>query len=125
MAQAPDLFVVCKTCNNEVSPYITECPYCGTRLRKRAPKIERDGTVQDLRPPKRGRAKPAKQLAQRLVDRLREHAQDLGSEAELEGIEDLLKRGNGARRQVVVWEANRDLHEVTREIVQATAGEAT
>jgi carboxylate-amine ligase len=68
---------------------------------------------------------PAKQLAQRLVDRLREHAQDLGSEAELEGIEDLLKRGNGARRQVVVWEANRDLHEVTRDIVQATAGEAT
>jgi membrane associated rhomboid family serine protease len=45
MAQTPDLFVVCKNCGNEVSPYITECPYCGTRLRKRAPKIERDGTV--------------------------------------------------------------------------------
>lgn len=38
---APDLFVVCKNCQAEVSPYITECPYCGTRLRKRAPKIER------------------------------------------------------------------------------------
>jgi membrane associated rhomboid family serine protease len=37
----PDLFVVCKNCQAEVSPYITECPYCGTRLRKRAPKIER------------------------------------------------------------------------------------
>jgi membrane associated rhomboid family serine protease len=37
----PDLFVVCKNCNAEVSPYVTECPYCGTRLRKRAPKIER------------------------------------------------------------------------------------
>jgi membrane associated rhomboid family serine protease len=49
MAQTPDLFVVCKNCGNEVSPYITECPYCGTRLRKRAPKIERDGT---LAPPK-------------------------------------------------------------------------
>ena len=45
MAQTPDLFVVCKNCGNEVSPYITECPYCGTRLRKRAPKIERDGSV--------------------------------------------------------------------------------
>ena len=45
MAQMPDLNVVCKNCGNEVSPYITECPYCGTRLRKRAPKIERDGTV--------------------------------------------------------------------------------
>lgn len=38
---SPDLFVVCKNCHAEVSPYITECPYCGTRLRKRAPRIER------------------------------------------------------------------------------------
>jgi membrane associated rhomboid family serine protease len=41
----PDLFVVCKNCSSEVSPYITECPYCGARLRKRAPKIERSGQV--------------------------------------------------------------------------------
>jgi membrane associated rhomboid family serine protease len=41
MASGPDLFVVCKSCGSEVSPYITECPYCGTRLRKRAPKLER------------------------------------------------------------------------------------
>ena len=40
-----DLFVVCKNCGSEVSPYITECPYCGTRLRKRAPKLDRDGNV--------------------------------------------------------------------------------
>src|SRR4051812_45697586 len=39
----PDLFVVCKSCGAEVSPYVTECPYCGTRLRKRAPKLERVG----------------------------------------------------------------------------------
>jgi hypothetical protein len=45
MAQMPDLNVVCKNCGNEVSPYITECPYCGKRLRKRAPKIERSGQV--------------------------------------------------------------------------------
>ena len=59
MAQAPDLFVVCKKCGEEVSPYITECPYCGTRLRKRAPKIERDGTVSEPAPasPKPRRAK--------------------------------------------------------------------
>ena len=43
MAGAPDLFVVCKNCQSEVSPYITECPYCGQRLRKRAPKIDREG----------------------------------------------------------------------------------
>jgi membrane associated rhomboid family serine protease len=39
----PDLFVVCKNCGSEVSPYVTECPYCGQRVRKRAPKIERGG----------------------------------------------------------------------------------
>ena len=37
----PDLFVVCKNCGSEVSPYVTECPYCGQRVRKRAPKIQR------------------------------------------------------------------------------------
>lgn len=39
----PDLSVVCKSCGAEVSPYVTECPYCGTRLRKRAPRLERVG----------------------------------------------------------------------------------
>ena len=39
----PYLFVVCKNCGSEVSPYVTECPYCGQRVRKRAPKLERGG----------------------------------------------------------------------------------
>lgn len=39
----PELSVVCRNCGSEVSPYVTECPYCGTRLRKRAPKLEREG----------------------------------------------------------------------------------
>jgi membrane associated rhomboid family serine protease len=51
VAGTPDLFVVCKSCGSQVSPYITECPYCGTRLRKRAPKIDREG----------GEAKPRRQ----------------------------------------------------------------
>ena len=38
-----DLNVVCKNCGSEVSPYITECPYCGQRLRKRAPKLRQEG----------------------------------------------------------------------------------
>ncbi|MTD46578.1 carboxylate-amine ligase [Conexibacter sp. W3-3-2] len=63
---------------------------------------------------------PTKALARRLLDRLREHAQDLGSADDLEGIEDLLARGNGASRQVVVYEANHDLREVMAEIVDAT-----
>ncbi len=41
MSSGPDLFVVCKQCGSEVSPYITECPYCGSRLRRRAPKLPR------------------------------------------------------------------------------------
>ncbi|HWD65945.1 MAG TPA: rhomboid family intramembrane serine protease [Solirubrobacteraceae bacterium] len=50
----PDLFVICKSCGSEVSPYITECPYCGNRLRKRAPKLDRQGRIAErrtLRPP--------------------------------------------------------------------------
>jgi len=48
---SPDLFVVCKNCQAEVSPYVTECPYCGTRLRKRAPKIDRPDAP--AKPPQR------------------------------------------------------------------------
>jgi carboxylate-amine ligase len=66
-----------------------------------------------------------KALAGRLMDRLREHAQDLGSAAELEAIDDLLARGNGAQRQMVVYEANHDLREVMAEIVAGTAPDAT
>jgi membrane associated rhomboid family serine protease len=51
----PDLFVVCKNCGSEVSPYITECPYCGQRIRKRAPKIDRSGG--EAQPKRKGRAK--------------------------------------------------------------------
>jgi len=41
MSSGADLFVVCKQCGSEVSPYITECPYCGHRLRRRAPELPR------------------------------------------------------------------------------------
>jgi carboxylate-amine ligase len=64
---------------------------------------------------------PTRALARRLLDRTREHAQDLGSANDLEAVEDLLARGNGAARQVVVYEANHDLREVVAEIVTATA----
>jgi membrane associated rhomboid family serine protease len=54
MTSGADLFVVCKQCGSEVSPYITECPYCGNRLRRRAPKLPR--ARDNLRPP-RGRSR--------------------------------------------------------------------
>jgi membrane associated rhomboid family serine protease len=51
-----ELSVICKNCGSEVSPYVTECPYCGTRLRKRAPKLERrDGALEAQRPRRRRR----------------------------------------------------------------------
>ena len=57
MAGQPDLFVVCKSCGSEVSPYITECPYCGNRLRKRAPKLDKGGVPRA--PKQRRRPTPA------------------------------------------------------------------
>src|SRR4051794_12831133 len=55
MSSGPDLYLVCKSCGAEVSPYITECPYCGTRIQKRAPKLDRGGVPKAA---KRGRTRP-------------------------------------------------------------------
>jgi membrane associated rhomboid family serine protease len=52
-----ELRVICKNCGSEVSPFVTECPYCGARLRKRAPKLERRGDVLE---PKPGRRRPGR-----------------------------------------------------------------
>jgi len=54
----PDLFVVCKNCGSEVSPYVTECPYCGQRVRKRAPKINRDSGDSEQKKRRRQRKLP-------------------------------------------------------------------
>ncbi len=50
-----ELSVICKNCGSEVSPYVTECPYCGTRLRKRAPQLERRGDALEAKAPRRRR----------------------------------------------------------------------
>jgi membrane associated rhomboid family serine protease len=50
-----ELSVICKNCGSEVSPYVTECPYCGARLRKRAPKLERRGDALEAQRPQRKR----------------------------------------------------------------------
>jgi glutamate---cysteine ligase / carboxylate-amine ligase len=67
---------------------------------------------------------PVPELARRLMERLRPHAEALGSEADFDCLEEILDRGNGASRQVVVHEANHDLREVVREILDATVPEA-
>lgn len=66
---APELTVVCRSCGSEVSPYVTECPYCGHRLRKRAPKLEREGDeirVHESRRDRRRRLR-AERAAERTV----------------------------------------------------------
>jgi carboxylate-amine ligase len=63
---------------------------------------------------------PTRELTRRLLDRLVDHARDLGADGHFDAVEDILARGNGAHRQRVVYEANRDLREVMREIVTAT-----
>src|SRR6201991_876208 len=55
MSGGPDPYLVCKSCGAEVSTYITECPYCGTRIQKRAPKLDRGGVP---KAPRRARSRP-------------------------------------------------------------------
>ena len=64
---APELSVICKNCGEEVSPYVTECPYCGTRLRKRAPKLERVGDEVRLHEDRRARRR--REAAERRASR--------------------------------------------------------
>jgi carboxylate-amine ligase len=63
----------------------------------------------------------AKELARRLVERLGPHARELGCLRELETIEEMVDRGTGAQRQLAVWRADRDLRQLVRKIVEATA----
>jgi len=53
----------------------------------------------------------------RHLDALREMETE---ERRWRGIEQILRRGNGADRQLRVFNANRDIVEVTREIAQLT-----
>ena len=59
--------MVCRNCGSEVSPYVTECPYCGTRLRRRAPKLERQGD--ELRPRETLRSRRRKKLTEKRLAR--------------------------------------------------------
>jgi carboxylate-amine ligase len=78
-----------------------------------------EGELVDL--PKTTRV-PTRELVRRVVKRVRPHVDELGSGEDLDWIDDLLVKGNGATRQIVVYEANQDFREVMREIVEATTG---
>jgi carboxylate-amine ligase len=78
-----------------------------------------EAPVMDLATGARNRF-PVTQLIRRTLKEIAPHARELGSERELEGIGDILGRGNGADRQLRVFNANRDIVEVVEEIASAT-----
>jgi carboxylate-amine ligase len=78
-----------------------------------------EAPVMDLATGRRNRA-PIAQLVRRTLKTIEPHARELGSEAELAGVEEILSRGNGADRQLHIFNANRDIVEVVREIAEAT-----
>jgi carboxylate-amine ligase len=82
-----------------------------------------DAPVMDLATGRRNRI-PVAQLIRRTLRQIEPHARDLGSDRELEAIQDILSRGNGADRQLRVFNANRDVVEVVREIADVTEAAA-
>jgi carboxylate-amine ligase len=75
--------------------------------------------VMDLATGRRNRV-PLARLIRRVVSELAPHARELGSDRELEGVLGIVSRGNSADRQLRVYNANRDIVEVAREIAEAT-----
>ena len=73
----------------------------------------------DLATGRRNR-QPVAQMVRRTLKLVEPHARELGSESELAGVEQILRRGNGADRQLRIFNANRDIVEVAREIAEAT-----
>jgi len=78
-----------------------------------------EAPLMDLATGRRNRI-PIIQLIRRTLREIEPHARELGSERELEGIEEILRNGNGADRQLRVFNANRDIVEVVSEIADAT-----
>jgi len=68
---------------------------------------------------------PVAQLIRRTLKEIEPHARELGSERELEGVDEILARGNGGDRQLRIFNANRDIVEVVQEIAAATEVAAT
>jgi glutamate---cysteine ligase / carboxylate-amine ligase len=91
---------------------VTENKWLAARYGLEAP-------VMDLATGRRNRV-PVAQLVRRALREIEPHARELGSDRELEGIREILSRGSGADRQLRVFNANRDMAEVVREIADAT-----
>jgi glutamate---cysteine ligase / carboxylate-amine ligase len=78
-----------------------------------------EAPVMDLQTGRRNRI-PVALAIRRTLKLVEPHARELGSDTELAGIEDILRRGSSADAQLRVFNANRDIVEVVREIAQQT-----
>ena len=83
-----------------------------------------EAPIMDLATGRRNRI-PVAQMVRRTLRAIEPHAAELGCDRELEGIRDILGRGNGSDRQLRVFNANRDIVEVASEIAAATVDGAT
>jgi glutamate---cysteine ligase / carboxylate-amine ligase len=68
----------------------------------------------------RGFEVPGAELVRGIISDLREHAEELGCEAELSSLTDLLDHGTGARRQLNWLESHGGFEGLMREVVDAT-----
>ena len=82
-----------------------------------------EAPVMDLATGRRNRSRSRSSSAARSASSSRTRASS-ARERELEGVREILARGNGADRQLRVWNANRDIVEVVREIADATEAAA-
>jgi carboxylate-amine ligase len=78
-----------------------------------------DASVMDLATGSSDRL-PISELVRRTYADVEPHARELGSDSELEGILEILSRGNGADRQLRIWNANHDIVEVVRDLEKTT-----
>ncbi len=81
----------------------------------------RHGLAAELFDHPSGERRGAREMTEALLERVAPHARDLRCENQLEDIRDLLRSGNGAMRQQMVYEANHDLRELVAEIIATTA----
>ncbi len=78
-----------------------------------------EAPVMDLGSGRRNRI-PVARLVRRTLTDIAPHARELDCDRELEGVREILSRGSSADRQLRIFNANRDIVEVAREIADAT-----
>jgi glutamate---cysteine ligase / carboxylate-amine ligase len=78
-----------------------------------------EAPVMDLQTGKRNRGTVAQSI-RRTLKTIAPHASELGAEEQLAGIEEILRRGNAADRQLRTFNANRDVVEVVSDLADLT-----